>query len=284
MSAKILTGKEVAAAINDRTFNLIAEAKGEGVTPTIAFLRVGEKADDLAYQNSAIRRCEKMGIAYKLFHLPQEAPQKALMKMIEEINQDPEIHGVLMLRPLRGHFDEKAACAAIRPDKDIDGITNGSLVGTFIGEAIGYPPCTAQAVLEILKYYKIPVKGRRVVVVGRSLVIGRPVSLMLLRENATVTICHSHTRELADICRQADVLVVTTGHMDVVDDTCFHAGQTVIDVGIHVEPDGTIRGDLDWEEAKDKVAAITPVPGGVGTVTTAVLMSHVAEAACKAIR
>ena len=279
MSAKLLTGKEVAAGINEKTLEKIAAVKAHGFTPTIAFLRVGEKDDDLAYQNSASKRCEKMGVACRYFHLPQDAPQEELMSMIDGINRDPEIHGVLMLRPLRGHFDEKAACAAISPEKDIDGITNASLVGTFTGEVIGYPPCTAQAVLEILKYYGISVEGKRAAVVGRSLVIGRPVALMLLRENATVTICHTHTKNLPEICRQADVLVVTTGHMDVVTRECFRDDQVVIDVGIHVEPDGSIRGDVDHKVVQDYVAAITPVPGGVGTVTTAVLMSHLAEAA-----
>lgn len=282
MPARLLTGKEVAASIDEKTLTRIAELKDRGVTPTIAFLRVGDKEDDIAYQNSAVRRCVRMGIEYHLFHIEKNASQEELMAAIEKINTDDRIHGVLMLRPLPAGFDEKAACAAISPQKDIDGITNSSLAGTFTGEEIGYPPCTAQAVLEILRYYHIPIDGKRAVVVGRSLVIGRPVSLMLLGGNATVTICHTHTKDLPSVCRQADILVAAAGRMDVIDSACFHSEQVVIDVGIHILKDGSMRGDVDWRKAQDSVAAITPVPGGVGTVTTAVLMSHLAEAAYKA--
>lgn len=282
MPAKLLTGKEVAAAINKRTMDRIRGLKERGIKPTIAFLRVGDKEDDIAYENSAMRRCDQMGISYRLFHIDRSASQEELMSAIEEINSDDGIHGVLMLRPLPHGFDEKAACAAISAHKDIDGITNSSLAGIFTGEKIGYPPCTAQAVLEILKYYGIPIDSKRVVVVGRSLVIGRPAALMLLGENATVTICHTHTKDLPSICQQADILVAAAGALDVVDTSCFNRDMAVIDVGIHIMEDGKMRGDVDWRKAQDCVAAITPVPGGVGTVTTAVLMSHLADAAVKA--
>lgn len=282
MPARLLTGKEVAAAINERTMARVDELKGRGIVPTIAFLRVGDKEDDIAYENSALRRCVKMGIGYRQFHLDKAASQDELMSAIEEINSDSSIHGVLMLRPLPSGFDEKAACAAISARKDIDGITNSSLAGIFTGEEIGYPPCTAQAVLEILKYYGISIDSKRVAVVGRSLVIGRPVALMLLGGNATVTICHTHTRDLPSVCRQADIIVAAAGAMDVVDASCLRPDQVVVDVGIHIMGDGSMRGDVDWKKAQEIVAAITPVPGGVGTVTTAVLMSHLVEAAVKA--
>ena len=194
--------------------------------------------------------------------------------MIAEINAEDAIHGCLLFRPLPKQFDDRTVRAALAPEKDIDGITDGSLAGVFTNTDLGYAPCTAQACLEILKYYGIPLSGRRAVVVGRSLVVGKPAAMMLDRENATVTICNSRTRDLPALCREADVVVVAMGKMGAVGADCLREGQTVVDVGIHVNEEGKLCGDVKFAEAESIVDAITPVPGGVGTVTTSVLVGH----------
>ena len=208
--------------------------------------------------------------------------QKVLMENIHALNADEKVHGVLMFRPLPGHLDDEAARAALDPKKDMDGITDGSMTAVYAGTKGGYPPCTAAACVALLKHYNIPIKGKRVVVIGRSLVIGKPVSLLLLAEHATVTICHSRSENLPEICREADILVVAAGKAGMVGAESVRAGQVVLDVGIHVGADGNLCGDTRFAEVEPVVEAITPVPGGVGTVTTSVLVSHVVEAAEKA--
>ena len=186
-----------------------------------------------------------------------------------------------MVRPLPKHLDEAAACGALAPEKDVDGITQGSLFGVFANRPIGFPPCTADACIRILDHYGVDLSGKKAVVIGRSMVIGRPVAMLLMRKNATVTICHTRTKDMAGIARRAEVLVVAAGRRGVVTRDFFAPGQTVIDVGIHVNDEGKMCGDVDWEAAEGLADAMTPVPGGVGTVTTAVLLSHVVDAAQK---
>jgi methylenetetrahydrofolate dehydrogenase (NADP+)/methenyltetrahydrofolate cyclohydrolase len=200
---------------------------------------------------------------------------------IREINGDPAIHGCLMFRPLPRKEDEEAACALLDPAKDVDCMTAGSLGGVFTGKRVGYPPCTAQACLEILDHYRVNLQGKRVTVIGRSLVIGKPVSMMLQSRNATVTMCHTKTVDLPSVCRTAEVLVVAAGRAGVVNQSYVSPGQVVIDVGINVDENGKLRGDVDFEGVEPVVSAITPVPGGVGAVTTAVLCKHVVESAEK---
>ena len=216
------------------------------------------------------------------FRFTFEVDNKKDLRVIAGINADAAIHGCLLFRPLPKQFDDRTICAALSPEKDIDGITDGSLVGVFTNTAVGYPPCTAQACLEILKFYNIPLSGKRAVVVGRSLVVGKPAAMMLDRENATVTLCNSRTQNLPDVCREADVVVVAMGRMGFIGAEHLRAGQVVVDVGIHVNEEGKLCGDVRFGEAEPVVEAITPVPGGVGTVTTSVLVSHVVEAAAKA--
>ena len=223
-----------------------------------------------------------MGVEVKQFLLPADASQEELLRVIAGINADAAIHGCLLFRPLPKQFDDRTIRAALSPEKDIDGITDDSLAGVFTNTAVGYPPCTAQACLEILKFYNIPLSGKRAVVVGRSLVVGKPAAMMLDRENATVTLCNSRTQNLPDVCREADVVVVAMGKMGFIGAEHLRAGQVVVDVGIHVNEEGKLCGDVRFGEAEPVVEAITPVPGGVGTVTTSVLVSHVVEAAAKA--
>ena len=281
--ATILKGAPVVAAMNERNAALCEQLKAKGVVPTLAVVRVGEREDDLSYERGVIARCGKVGVEVKQFLLPADASQDELLKVIAEVNAEDAIHGCLLFRPLPKQFDDRTVRAALAPEKDIDGITDGSLAGVFTNTDLGYAPCTAQACLEILKYYNIPLSGRRAVVVGRSLVVGKPAAMMLDRENATVTLCNSRTRNLPEVCREADVLVVAMGRRGAIGADCLREGQVVVDVGIHVNEEGKLCGDVKFAEAEPIVDAITPVPGGVGTVTTSVLVGHVVQAAAKKI-
>ena len=279
----ILKGAPVVAAMNEANAARCAALREKGVVPTLAVVRVGAREDDLSYEKGVMARCAKVGVEVKQFLLPADAAQEELLGVIACINADPAIHGCLLFRPLPQQFDDRTVRAALAPEKDIDGITDGSLAGVFTNTALGYPPCTAQACLEILKFYGIPLSGRRAVVVGRSLVVGKPAAMMLDRENATVTLCNSRTRDLPEVCREADIVVVAMGKAGAVGAEHLREGHVVVDVGIHVNEEGKLCGDVRFGEAEPLVEAITPVPGGVGTVTTSVLVSHVVEAAEKTV-
>lgn len=267
------------AALNERLIQRVTVLKDRGVIPTLAILRVGERGDDIAYENGAIKRCEKIGVLTKLVTLQGSVSQDELIQRIEELNDDRSVHGVLMLRPLPKSIDETLVCNTLAPEKDVDGITNGSNAGVFTSSSIGYPPCTPQACMEMLDHYGIDPKGKRTVVVGRSLVVGKPVAMMLLGKHATVTICHTRTVDMPAICREAEILIVAAGEAKMVDENYLSNGQIVLDVGINVDETGNLCGDVDFAQAEPIVGAITPVPGGIGTVTTSVLVKHVVEAA-----
>lgn len=278
--ADLLKGAPVSKALGVQTTQLAAELAAKGCPPTLAIVRLGERPDDLAYENSAIKRCQNTGIAVQQVLLPANAPQAALVAALQKLNADSAVHGVLLLRPLPAHMDDQYVRNVLLPQKDIDGITDLSLAGVFTGSGVGYAPCTAQACLELLSYYGIDPAGKRVAVLGRSLVIGRPVAMMLLAANATVTICHTKTRDVAATCRKADILIAAAGRAGIVDAGYLADGQVVIDVGINVAPDGSLCGDVDAKAAEALPALrFTPVPGGVGTVTNAVLAAHVVQAA-----
>ena len=250
-----------------------------GVQPTLGILRVGEREDDLSYEKGAVKRCEQAGIAVRKTVLPEDASQQSVLAEIDRLNRDREIHGVLIFRPLPPQIDDAAVCRALAPEKDVDGITAQSMAGIFSGTHVGFPPCTPQGCIELLRHYDIPLKGKRAVVLGRSLVVGKPLSMLLLEQNATVTICHSRTENLAEVCRGADILIAAVGKQEMVTADFVSPGQAVIDVGIHVREDGSLCGDVDFEAVKDIVGSISPVPGGAGTMTAAVLAKHVIEAA-----
>ena len=281
--AEIWKGKAVADALNEKMAADVVALKEKGVVPTLAIFRVGERADDLSYERGAMKRCEKVGIRVESVILPEICTQAELMAAIEAINADDRIHGCLMFRPIPKHLDEDAACEALKTCKDVDSMTAASLKTVFTGRGAGYAPCTAQSCIELLKYYGIDPAGKRAAVIGRSLVIGRPVSMMLQAYNATVTMCHTKTRDLPGVCREAEILVVAAGNAGVADASFTNPDQVVIDVGINVLPDGSICGDVCFDEVEPKVRAISPVPSGVGSVTTAVLCKHVIEAAEKTL-
>jgi len=278
--AQLLKGAEVVSALNDQIKSDVAALQSRGVTPTLAILRVGEKPDDLAYERGAMKRAETVGVAVRQIVLPETVSQEELLAEIAKINADETIHGCLMLRPLPKHIDDQRAREALLPEKDVDGITDGSLVGVFTGTKRGFPPCTAQACMEILHHYGIDPAGKSAVVIGRSLVIGKPVAMMLLQKHATVTICHTKTLDMPSVTRRAEILIVAAGRAGVVGAEYVSAGQTVLDVGINFNDEGKMVGDADFAAVEPIVGAITPVPGGVGTVTTSVLMAHVVDA-CK---
>ncbi|MBR3317591.1 MAG: bifunctional 5,10-methylene-tetrahydrofolate dehydrogenase/5,10-methylene-tetrahydrofolate cyclohydrolase [Atopobiaceae bacterium] len=278
--ATLLKGLPVAKALTEQLATRTRELKDKGITPTLAIVRVGERSDDLAYERGACKRCEAVGIAVRKFVLSEGCTQGELLSTIEAINADAGIHGCLMFRPLPASLDEDAACAALDPAKDVDCATAGSLYGVFAGRRVGFPPCTAEACIEVLDHYGYNLAGAEVTVIGRSLVIGKPVSMMLQARNATVTMCHTRTRDLAAACRRADILVVAAGHIGTVGADAVREGQVVLDVGINWDDAaGKLCGDVLFDEVEPVVDAITPVPGGIGTVTTAVLAKHVVAAA-----
>lgn len=281
--ARLLKGLPAAKKLTDELTVRVAALKDRGITPTLAIVRVGEREDDLSYERGATKRCDAVGIAVRMFVLPADCTQEQLLQVIGDVNADTDIHGCLMFRPLPSSLDEAAACAALDPAKDVDCITQSSLFGVFANQSLGFPPCTAEACIQLLDYYGYDLAGANVAVVGRSLVIGKPVAMMLQAKNATVTMCHTRTRDLDAHCRRAEIVVVAAGHIGTVGADAADEGQVVVDVGINWdEKAGKLCGDVLFDEVEPKVSAITPVPGGVGAVTTAVLAKHVVEAAERA--
>ncbi len=281
--ARILSGAPVAAALSERTAAAAAALRARGIVPCLAIVRVGAREDAVSYEHGATRRCDAAGVAVKSVVLPENIDNAAFLAALDALNRDGAVHGILLLLPLPEQLDAEQARQRLAPEKDVDGCTDGSLAGVFSDTALGYPPCAAQAAMEMLDYYGIACEGRRAVVLGRSLVVGRPAALMLLHRNATVTLCHSKTVDAPAVAREAELLLVCTGRRESVGREYLRPGQTVIDVGVHSDASGqTLCGDVRIDEAEPLVGAITPVPGGVGSVTTSVLVSHVVEAASRA--
>ena len=278
--SEILNGLPVASAISSELAVRACQLKERGIDPCLAILRVGDRVDDLAYEQAAIRRCNQIGISVRQLVLPEQVTQAELLKTIAEINESPAIHACLMFRPLPASLDDEAACAALDPLKDIDGVTPASRSKVFSGRGIGYAPCTAESCMELLKYYGVEVSGRRIAVAGRSLVIGRPIAMLLTAADATVTLCHSKTRRLQEITGEADIVVLAVGKAESFGPEYFRPGQTVLDVGINWSAaKEQLVGDADFDRVMPLVSAITPVPSGIGAVTAAVLCKHVIEAA-----
>lgn len=290
--AKLLLGKEVTDALNEKLMERTAALKERGVIPTLAIVRCGANPSDLSYEKGATKRAELVGVAVKKYELPEDVTKEALMATIDEINGEDSVHGVLMFRPLPKHLkaDQDEICNRLDPKKDVDCMTDLSNAGVFEGRKdLGYAPCTPEACMEILDYYGIDCKGKSAVVIGRSLVVGKPAAMMLMGKNATVTVCHTKTVNTAEVARSADILVSAAGVLGSLTKEYVRPGQVVIDVSINWDPNkvnskggkGAIAGDAVFEEVEPIVEAITPVPGGVGSVTTSVLMKHVVEAAEK---
>lgn len=280
MAAEILRGAPVADYLSEQLKTRIRTLTDRGVTPCLGMIRIGAREGDLSYERSATKRCEKVGVAVRKAVLSPEVSQKELLDVIEAMNRDPSIHGILFFRPLPEGMDLRRVSDAIAPEKDVDGISQQSMAAVYAGLEHGFFPCTAQAVIEMLRYYGIPVCGKRAVVVGRSLVTGRPAALLLLREHATVTVCHTRTQDLARIVNEAEIVVTATGHINTLTAEHLRPGQVVIDIGLtYDEQSGKLLGDVDHDAAERIVQCISAVPGGIGAVTSTILASHVVEAA-----
>ena len=273
----LLKGADAAADINSRSVKISEKLS---IKPCLAILRLGEKDSDLSYERGAVKKASMCGVDVRSVVLSEDVDSDTFFSELDKLNKDPRVSGILMLRPLPKHIDEEKARNFIFPEKDVDGCGDASLGSIFIGKNKGYAPCTAQAAIEILDYYKIPVEGKRVCVIGRSLVVGKPLAMLLMNRNATVSVCHSKTRDIRSITLDSDIVIAASGQMESLDASYFKDGQTIIDVGISWnDKKGKLCGDVDFDTLSDMELNITPVPGGVGAVTTSVLINNVCRAA-----
>lgn len=279
--AELLKGKAVADALTEKNIETAERLKAAGVQPVLGIVRIGENPSDMSYERGALKRAEKTGVTVKQFVYEETITEEEFLGEIEKINGDGTIHGVLIFRPLPEHISDEKVRNALLPEKDVDGITDGSLAGIFTGTNKGFAPCTARACMEIAAHYGIGFSGKKVAVLGRSLVIGKPVAMMAMGQNATVTTCHSRTGEdnMKAICRDSDIIIAAMGRAKMIDGSYFGTDQVILDVGINVDENGNLCGDVDFDSAEPAAGYITPVPGGVGAVTTAVLMLQTLEAA-----
>lgn len=273
----ILKGLPVANAINEKLMEQVKSI--EGPLPHLAIIRVGERPDDCSYERGAVKKMDKVGVRCTTYTFDADIDNETFQAEFDKINENPDIDGILMLRPLPKQLDEKQIENKIDPRKDLDGISPLNLAKVYAGDESGYAPCTAEAVIEMLDYAGIDIKGKRVTVVGRSLVIGKPVSMLLMKRNATVTVCHTKTIDMAGTCKNAEILVAAAGSARMIKKEYVADGAVVIDVGINVDDEGNLCGDVDFDAISDIAAAATPVPGGVGSVTTSVLAKHLVKAA-----
>lgn len=278
---EIIKGKPVGDALSEVLKGECEALVQDGIQPKLAILRVGAKANDLSYEKGALKKCETIGIATEVTELPDGTTQEQYIETLQKLNNDSSVHGILTFRPLPEGIDEEVIKNVISPEKDVDCFSPMNTAKLMEGDKTGFPPCTPTAVVEILKHYNVPLKGANVVVLGRSMVVGKPVSMLLLGENATVTICHSKTKDLPKVCADADVLVAGVGRARMVTADYVKEGAVVIDVGINAKPEGGgICGDVDTDDVVEKASMVTPVPAGVGSVTTSILAKHVIKA-CK---
>ncbi len=279
---QIIKGKPVADAITAELVKDVEALKAKGISPKLKIVRVGAREDDLSYERGALTRMDKCGIIAEVLELPVDINQEDFVKELKAVNDDPTVHGILLFRPLPKQLDMEEIKFIVDPVKDIDCMNPLNAEKIFEGDKTGYPPCTSQACIEILDHYGVDMKGKRAAVVGRSMVVGKPLAMLLLDKNATVTICHSRTNDLPAVCRQAEVVIAAVGRAEMVKGDFISDGAVVIDVGINVNEEGKLCGDVKFDECVDKASMITPVPAGVGSVTTSVLAKHVVKA-CKQI-
>ncbi len=282
MSTKgqIIKGKPVADKISEELIKEVDLLVKEGINPKLTIVRVGARSDDLSYERGALKRCQNIGITTEVLELAEDITQEEYIDVLKRVNDDKNVNGILCFRPLPKHLNEEVIKYVIAPEKDVDCFSPINSAKVMEGDKSGFPPCTPTAVVEILKHYNVDLKGSKVTVLGRSMVVGKPVSMLLLSEHATVTICHSKTKNLSGVAAEADVLIAAIGRAKMVDESFVKDGAVVIDVGINVDEEGKLCGDVDTNAVLDKVSMITPVPAGVGSVTTSILAKHVVKA-CK---
>jgi len=274
----IIKGKPVADALTIEIKNDVECIKQKGLKPKLKIVRVGEREDDKAYERAALKRMETCGIEHEVMILPNGISQEDFIVKLRSVNDDETVHGILLFRPLPKQINEKVVKYIINPEKDIDCFNPINVAKVMEGDDTGFPPCTPSAAMEILKYYNIQLKGKSVVVMGRSMVVGKPLSMLLLKEDATVTICHSKTENIQQVTSKADILIAAVGKANMVTENFIKNGAAVIDVGINVDEGGNLCGDVNTDNCLEKSGFITPVPAGVGSVTTAVLAKHVVKA------
>ncbi len=282
MSTKgqIIKGKPVADKISEELIKEVDLLVKKGINPKLTIVRVGARSDDLSYERGALKRCQNIGITTEVLELAEDITQEEYIDVLKKVNDDKNVNGILCFRPLPKHLNEEVIKYVIAPEKDVDCFSPINSAKVMEGDKSGFPPCTPTAVVEILKHYNVDLKGSKVTVLGRSMVVGKPVSMLLLSEHATVTICHSKTKNLSGVAAEADVLIAAIGRAKMVDESFVKDGAVVIDVGINVDEEGNLCGDVNTNAVLDKVSMITPVPAGVGSVTTSILAKHVVKA-CK---
>lgn len=278
MPAQIIDGKKVAEDIREELKKDIAELKAKGITPGLAVVLIGENPASKKYVASKEKTCLEIGIKSISHKLPETITQNELISLIDRLNSDPEVHGILVQLPLPSHLDEKAVMHRIASQKDVDGFCPDSL-GRLLLDEPGFIPCTPHGAMKMLDAYGIDPKGKNAVIVGRSVIVGKPLAMLLLRRHATVTICHSRTRDLKEECLRADILCVAIGKAKMITGDMIKEGAAVIDIGINVTREGKIVGDVDFEAGKERAGYITPVPGGAGPMTIAMLMYNTVLAA-----
>lgn len=279
-NGQIIKGKPVADKISENLIKEVNELVNEGINPKLTIVRVGVRGDDLAYERGALKRCETIGIQTEVLELKEDITQEEYINELTKLNDDKNVHGILCFRPLPKQLNEEEIKYVISPEKDVDSFSPINTAKVMEGDTTGFPPCTPTAVVEILKHYDVNLNGAKVAVLGRSMVVGKPAAMLLLNENATVTICHSRTKDLSKVTSEADILVAAVGRAKMVKADFVKQGAVVIDVGINVDEEGKLCGDVDTNEVVEKASMITPVPAGVGSVTTSILAKHIVKA-CK---
>jgi len=276
-----MLGADVAKAMKEELICKVEALKAREIHPCLTIIRVGARPDDIAYERGAKKRMELTGIECRILELPEEIGQEEFEENFRRVNEDASVHGILLFQPLPKHLDVEPVKVMIDPEKDMDCMSPVNAAKVFAGDASGYAPCTAEAVLRMLEHYEIPMEGKRAVIVGRSMVVGKPLAMLLLAKNATVTVCHSRTVGLSSVCRGAEILVAAVGKAKMITADMVGEGAVVADVGINVDADGNLCGDVEYDTVETKASYISPVPRGVGSVTTSVLASHVVRAAEK---
>lgn len=279
MADILMKGAEVNAAMKERMVNRVDALKKKGVQPVINIVRIGNRSDDLAYERGARKRMESVGVEMKITELPEDISQADFVKAFRKVNEDKTVHGIMLFRPLPKHLDESEIASIINPIKDVDCMSPVNIAKVFMGDEGVFAPCTAKAVMEMLVHYEVDLSGKNVAIVGRSMVVGKPLAMLMLKKNATVTVCHTRTVDLAEKCRRADVVVAAAGRAGMITGDMISRGTVVVDVGISINKEGKLCGDVEFESVEPQASYISPVPGGVGGVTSSVLASHVIKAA-----
>ena len=274
---RLLKGAEVSAKIKEEVQGLLGRLNGQ--IPRLAIVRVGEKPDDLSYERGAMKKLASFGLEAQSYAFPEDISNEQFQEEFKKINENPDVTGILLLRPLPKQICQADIENMMDPKKDLDGISPINIAKIFAGDASGFAPCTAEAVVEMLKANHIEIAGKRAVIVGRSMVVGKPLAMLLMKENATVTVCHTRTIDLSGTCQSGEILIAAAGKAKMINGDYVRQEAVVIDVGINVDEDGKLCGDVDFQSIQEKASMTTPVPGGVGTVTTAVLARHLVLAA-----